>query len=414
METSLLKGKKILLALSGSIAIYKSIAIMQLFKKMGASVRVVMTKEAQKFINPLLFEALSGFEVLHKNSESWALQNNNHISFARWADIMLIAPATANTISKLCYGMADNLLLSTALAFEGKRIIAPAANTAMYYAKPIQEALHILQQRGDLLIPPISKELACKIKDIGALETPEEIVSQSARVILKEDFWDNRTVIITGGGSQEQIDSVRFLSNFSSGKMAQNLALALYLKGADVHLIISQYAPYTLLHTIAIPKAITIHKVHNAYSYQECIHALICSHAKGTKMPYLFMAAAISDYRPESIYAGKLKKEDMGDEFHLKLIKNDDILGSIDKEKICTIGFKLEEKNALENAKKALYAKKLDAICLNTLQSNPLGTDENEICFITTKDIYTFTKSSKFTQSMQIIQQAALLKKGLS
>ncbi len=415
-----LKNKNILIGVTGSIAIYKSLELIRLFVKSEANVKVVMSEEAKKFISPLTFEAISQNRVLHQNSEDWS-SDLNHISIGKWADIFIIAPATANTINKLASGIADNLLLQTALAYDREKIIAPAANTRMYENPRTQSNLKILKLINYEIIEPISKLLACNDEGKGALADINDIYYKAARTLLKEEFWINRKVVVSGGGTIERIDSVRFLSNFSSGKMAKNLALALYLKGASVCLVTTKVFP-------DLPKEIHTIDVESSEELEEYLTDCIRSAKKGVltkptlmddsvpsliqKKPYLFMAAAVSDYVPAFPQEGKIKKEQIGDEWHLILKKNRDILKNLDKNGIISIGFKAEkdEKEALKNAKKMLEEKNLDAVCLNILKKeNNFGSDFNEIDFITKNEVKKLPLSNKLDISFSILKEAKKL-----
>ncbi|MBU1643494.1 bifunctional phosphopantothenoylcysteine decarboxylase/phosphopantothenate--cysteine ligase CoaBC, partial [bacterium] len=250
---NLLAGKKVLLGVTGSIAAYKSLELVRLFVKAGAEVKVVMTDAAKKFVTPLSFEALSRNRVLDEASESWA-EEHNHIKTTQWADLFVIAPCTANTVAKLANAIADNMLLQCALAFAGTKLIAPSANTNMLQNPIIQGSLKMLQVADYEVIDTQVKELACQTTGDGAMAEPLDIFWYSARTLLKESFWQERMVMVTGGGTIEKIDDVRYLSNFSSGKMASALATALFLKGADVNLIATRFAPNLPknIHTIKV------------------------------------------------------------------------------------------------------------------------------------------------------------------
>jgi phosphopantothenoylcysteine decarboxylase/phosphopantothenate--cysteine ligase len=352
----------VLIGVTGSIAIYKTCELIRLFVKRGDNVKVVMTKAATKFISPLTFETLTRNKVLIEENEDWSSELN-HIDYAKWADIYIIAPATANTLNKAYRGIADNLLLQIYLATTAPTLFAPAANTNMYIHKTTQEAIKNLN-----CIEANSGLLACGDEGIGKMAEPIEIFLRALREVNKDDFWKDKKVIVTAGGSIERIDDVRFISNFSSGKMGEALAKAFYIKGANVTLISSKN------HNLS--KEIKQIKVESAKDY---LNAILNENPN-----YLVMAAAIVDYVPE-YKKGKLKKETIGDEFILKLKKNVDILESLKDKKFKKIGFKAEydEKNALTFAKKALEKKGLDAICLNLLSKNNFGSDENEIIFIT-------------------------------
>ncbi|MBA1433156.1 MAG: bifunctional phosphopantothenoylcysteine decarboxylase/phosphopantothenate--cysteine ligase CoaBC [Epsilonproteobacteria bacterium] len=417
---NLLKNKKILLAVTGSIAVYKSLELVRLFVKAGAEVRVVMSESAKKFIAPLTFETLTSNKVLDDTNEDWS-NDFNHIKITEWADLMVIAPATANTVAKLANAIADNIFLQCALAFSGMKVLAPSANTNMLQNPITQANFKMLGIANYTILETQTKELACKTVGDGAMAEPLDIFYQSARELLKDEFWTDRRVIVTGGGTIEKIDDVRYISNFSSGKMASALATALYLKGADVNLIATRFAT-------DLP--VNMHKI-DVTSSAEMLEYLIDSLriAKKPKLskptlmrdehihliekkPYLFMAAAVSDYIPEFTQEGKLKKEVLGDRWSLKLKKNQDILSTIDKEGISVIGFKAEMDalNAIDNAGKMLKAKQLDAVCLNLLEdSSSFGSDTNAIDFITKEEVTSIAKNDKLSVSFAIVDLAKAL-----
>ncbi len=398
----MLKSKNILIAVTGSIAIYKALELIRLFTKAEANVRVVMSEDAKRFITPLCFEALCGNKVLDKDTESWA-NDNNHIAIGKWADILVLAPATANTINKLSNGLADNLLTQIVLAYDGIKILAPAANTKMLENPISQASLKMLKLCKYEIIKSISKDLLCKDFGIGALAKVEDIFYASARALLAQDFWENRNVVLSGGGSIEKIDDVRYISNFSSGKMANSLALALYLKGANVCLISTKNMD-------TLPSAIHKIQVQSADEMKQFLQDSLRVAKKGVlsemniiddkakeliqKKPFLFMLAAISDYKPKFAQQGKIKKEVLGDTWKLELKQNEDILASLSNSKtnananlkndIFSIGFKaeLDEKNAKASAKAMLENKELDGVCLNIIShKNPFGGEKNEIEF---------------------------------
>ncbi len=371
----LLKGKNILVGLTGSIAVYKALELTRLYIKAGASVKVVMTQGAQKFINPITFEAISQNKVLCEDSENWSKdQDYNHIDIGKWADIFVLAPCSANSINKLACGIADNILSQSILAFTKKIILAPAANTNMLHNPITQDSLKKLEKNNFKIVKTISKELVCKDFGNGAMAEVEEIFHISTRELLKEDYWLDRKVVLSGGGTIEKIDDVRYLSNFSSGKMANALCLALYYKGANVTLVSTR--GYENL-----AKNIKIIPVQSSQDMLKELNTTIRENKNDTKKPYFFMVAAVSDYIP--IYKkGKIKKDDMGDSWNLKLEKNIDILNSLDKKSFISIGFKAEcdEKLALDNAKSMLEKKNLDAVCLNMInkENNPFGSNSNK------------------------------------
>ena len=383
----LLKDKKILVAVTGSIAIYKTLELIRLYIKAGAKVKVIMTKSATKFITALTFEAISQNKVLIEENENWdKSQDYNHIDIGKWAEVFVIAPASANTINKFANGIADNLLTQTVLAFLGKKLIAPAANTNMLKNPITQQSLKNLELANFQIVSSVVKELACKDVGDGAMAEVEDIFYATARELLKEEYWIERSVVLSGGGTIEKIDDVRYISNFSSGKMASSLALALYLKGANVSLTSTR--GYENL-----PKDITIHKVQSSCDMYESLVDSIRVAKKEQKKPFFFMVAAVSDYLPAIEQKGKLKKDSLGSSWKLELKQNMDILNSLDKKDIVSVGFKAEmdETVALQNAQNMLENKKLDAVCLNILNDeNSFGSDTNSIELILKENSYNF------------------------
>ncbi len=420
IPSNLLQGKKILLGVSGSIAVYKSLELVRLFTKAGAEVKVVMSEASKKFITPLSFETLSTNQVLDDTNESWA-NAHNHIKATEWADLFVIAPATANTIAKLANAIADNMLLQCALAFPHLKIIAPSANTNMIN-NPITKAnLKMLGIANYEIVATQTKELACKTVGDGAMAEPLEIFWHCAKALLRDPFWMDRRVIVTGGGTIEKIDDVRYISNFSSGKMASALATALYCRGADVNLIATKFEPelplelYTLdvksssemleylKDSIRIAKKGKLSKA--TLMRDEQIHLI-------QKKPYLFMAAAVSDYVPSFEQVGKLKKESLGGVWELKLKENVDILSSIDKDGIVSVGFKAEmdAQNALANAQKMLEKKGVDAVCLNILKDvSSFGTETNSVEFLTKERHESIPLADKLSVAFEILEHAKTL-----
>ena len=417
IPTDLLKNKKILLGVTGSIAIYKSLELIRFLVKAGAEVRVIMSESAKKFVAPLTFETLSTNQVLDDTNESWT-NNHNHIKAGEWADLFVIAPATANTIAKLANAIADNILLQTALAYPNKKLLAPSANTNML-ENPITKAnLKMLAIANYEVIDTQTKELACKTTGDGAMAEALNIFWHCAKELLKDEFWTDRRVIVTGGGTIEKIDDVRYLSNYSSGKMASSLATALYCKGADANLIATKFEA-------ELPEDIYTLHVESSDEMLEYMNDSIRVAKKGKlskaslmsneqikliqKKPYLFMAAAVSDYVPAFAQNGKLKKDMLGLEWDLKLKQNVDILDSIDKDGITTVGFKAEmdEENAVTNASKMLDNKNIDAVCLNILKdSSSFGTDNNTIDFIVANKIEKITNADKLSVAFEILKHA--------
>ncbi|EDM24391.1 bifunctional phosphopantothenoylcysteine decarboxylase/phosphopantothenate--cysteine ligase CoaBC [Caminibacter mediatlanticus TB-2] len=372
----------VLIGVTGSIAIYKTCELIRLFIKNGDNVKVVMTKSAAKFISPLTFETLTRNKVLIEENEDWS-SCINHIDYAKWADIYIIAPATANTLNKALVGIADNLLLQVYLATTSPTLFAPSANTNMYLHPTTQKAIKKLN-----CIEANSGLLACGDEGIGKMAEPREIFLRALREINKDEFWKDKKVVVTAGGSIERIDDVRFVSNFSSGKMGEALAKAFYIKGADVVLISSKN------HNLS--KEIKQIKVESAKDYFKAI--------KNENPDYLIMAAAIADFKPKYT-PGKIKKSQIGDKLVLEMEKNINILESLKDKKFKKIGFKAErdEKNAFKYAKETLIKKNLDAICLNLLTKNDFGSDENEIIFITKDKEIIFNQDKKENIALKLV-----------
>lgn len=392
----LLDGKSILVCVSGSIAIYKALELIRLYIKAGADVKVLMSEGAKRFISPLTFEAISNNRVLHANTEDWS-NSYNHIKITKSSDVVVLAPATANTINKLSSGIADALLTQTLLANKKPLLLAPAMNTNMYKNKATKNSLKTLQKRGVNIVNPVSKQLACLDEGEGALADVEDIFYFTCKLLFRDKFWEDKSVLVTGGGTYEKIDDVRYIGNFSSGLMAKSLALAFFIRGANVTLLSSQKSadlPF------------------NVKSFTDS--ASLSLHVNGlSKMnDYLFMAAAVSDFKPLHVKKGKIKKQDVGDSWDLKLSKNSDILGSLDKKGLKVIGFKAEfdKKNALTHAKKMLKEKSLDAVCLNILGEDVnFSSQKSRMKFITKDGVKEFSLKDKLNIAFEIIDSSKVL-----
>ncbi|EPU2943574.1 bifunctional phosphopantothenoylcysteine decarboxylase/phosphopantothenate--cysteine ligase CoaBC [Campylobacter jejuni] len=378
--------KTILLAISGSIAFYKSYELISLFKKEGFRAKVLLSNGLLKFASKMSFEALVD-EVLCEENESWQ-NSNNHIAFSKDVDLVLFAPASVNSINKLAFGIADNLFIQTLIAANKPLIIAPAANTNMFHHFSTRNSLKILKENKALIIEPICKVLACKDEGVGALAEVKDIFNITKRELLKEKFWCDKSVVITGGGTKEKIDDVRCVSNFSSGKMAKAIADAFYFLGARVKLLSSVEfdTPYELC------------KFESSKDLKELLD-------KNLNHDFLIMTAAVSDFIPQSV-KGKIKKNEHLQGLNLHLSLNEDLL------KICKfqgkkIGFKMEfdSQNALENAKKSLKDKQLDMVCLNIIdQKNYFGSDQNELYFITLNNENKSTLQSKEKLAFELVK----------
>lgn len=394
-----LQGKSILLGVTGSISAYKACEIARLFVRAGANVNVVMSRAAERFVSALTFEALTRNPVLTEKSESWST-TLNHIELGKTSDIFVIAPCSANTLNKLSHGIADTILTQTALAYNKPLLIAPAANTNMLTHPQTTKALKTLAHHTHI-VKPQNKLLACGDVGEGALATPEEIFFQASRLLLQEPFWKERATLVTGGGTREKIDEVRYISNFSSGKMAKSLCLALYLKGANVHYI-------TTMDSNDLPQDIQIQEVEDATQLLQATKETIDTLDNSTH-PYLFMVAAVADFTPQTPKKGKLKKATLGKQWSITLKQTTDILSKIDKSTLKTIAFKAEmdTQNGYQNAKNLLETKKVDAVCYNLLKdAKSFGGEENEITFISQTNEVPLGRSDKHTLAQKILQHA--------
>lgn len=414
-----LTGKNILLGVTGSISAYKACDLARLFIKAGAEVHVVMTQSAQRFVSALTFEALTRNPVLTEESESWA-GDLNHIDIGKKCDLFIIAPATANTLNKLSKGIADNILTQTALAFKGEMIVAPAANTQMLANHYTTGSLKMLGVNDYVIIQPQEKKLACGDVGNGALAEPSEIFFTVAQSLLKDPFWEDRRIVVTGGGTREKIDEVRYISNFSSGNMAKALCLSLYLRGADVCYI-------TTMGNEGLPNGVYTIDADDAEEILDYTRDAIRVSKKGKmskasmnasdrhliqKEPYLFMVAAVADYKPKYPQAGKLKKSMIGESWNIELTQTADILSSLDKTDIKTVAFKAEmdSDEGLNNALSLLTQKRVDAVCYNLLEdAKSFGGNENEITFITKDEQVPLGRADKLTLSAKVLDEAKKL-----
>ena len=401
-----LKDAKITLCVSSSISFYKAFEILSLLRRANAKVRVAMSEQTLKFCSPLAFEALSGECVLVGDNKPLA-----HIEYAK-CDLMIIAPATANTINKIASGIADNAMLSCILACRAPKLIAPAANTAMLENPATQNSLNALKERGFVVVNSCEKTLACGDVGKGALASPKDIVLSAARMLSANSRIPSENsriptgnsripkVIITAGACYEMIDDVRAITNLSSGKMGLALAFAYYLRGFDVTLISSAQN---------LPKSMENLEFLSFKSSADLLEIL--KNKKLAKDDLLVMAAAISDYIPTKKAKGKIKKS--GANLNLELKENIDILSSLKELKCKKIGFKMEmdEQSALSSAKNMLENKALDAVCLNVLKAqNYFGSEQNEVLFITKNS----QKMLKMASKHEIAAQIARLSENLS
>ena len=388
-----LTNKNVLLGVTGGIAAYKSAEIVRHLKKSGSSVRVVMTKSAEEFITPLTLQALSGNRVSSELLDAEAEAAMGHIELAKWADAILIAPATANTIARLSSGRGDDLLSTVTLAFDGPVSLAPAMNQAMWRDERTQENLDRLIQKGYEVCGPGSGEQACGDIGLGRMLEPLEILQIFSNSFTKGKMSGKR-VLITAGPTQEPIDPVRFITNRSSGKMGYNLAEAAIESGARVTLISGP---------VDIPKPSNCNFV-SVETAQEMYDAVM--HHVKEKDVYIG-TAAVSDYRPVNTSNQKIKKDGSGKPITLELEENKDILKSVSElqDKPYVVGFAAETDNLLVNADKKLKGKNLDLIVANDVSDKEIGfnSEQNEVTLITSKEKTLIERQSKKKVSRQII-----------
>lgn len=368
---SLLVGKKILLAISGGIAAYKTTFLTRLFIKEGATVKIVMTPSSIDFVSPLTLSTLSKNKVEYEfvENNNW----NNHVELALWADIMVIAPATAKTLSRLANGGCDNLLIATYLSSTCPVYIAPAMDLDMYTHFSTTQNLGVLARNGNHIIPAEEGGLASGLDGKGRMAEPENIVSFIKNQLEKEADFYGKTVLISAGPTHEYIDPVRFLGNSSSGKMGYEIAKACYKRGAKTILVSGpSHESLDGYNGIELEKVISADEMHSAM--QKHFHSA----------DIVIMSAAVADYKPSKKENKKIKKKDTTLEIILE--KNIDILYSLglQKKHQYLVGFALETDNEEENANKKLIKKNLDAIVLNSLQDKGAGfqLDTNKISII--------------------------------
>eukprot|EP00746_Dinoflagellata_sp_MGD_P078500 gnl/MRDRNA2_/MRDRNA2_31387_c0_seq1.p1 gnl/MRDRNA2_/MRDRNA2_31387_c0~~gnl/MRDRNA2_/MRDRNA2_31387_c0_seq1.p1 ORF type:complete len:404 (-),score=17.57 gnl/MRDRNA2_/MRDRNA2_31387_c0_seq1:177-1388(-) len=371
---SVLSGKKILLGVTAGIAAYKSAFLVRLLIKEGAQVKVVMTPSAKDFVTPLTLSTLSKNEVFSSftNEEDENAQWNNHVELALWADLFIIAPATANTLSKMAHGTSDNLLLAVYLSAKCPVYYAPAMDLDMYKHPSTKATFNTLDSYGNIQIPAGHGELASGLVGQGRMAEPEEIVSFIEKDLLKALPLRGKKVLITAGPTYEAIDPVRFIGNHSSGKMGFAIAEIAAGLGAEVNLVAG---PVSIGMDHPNVKLLSVTSAEEMFN--ECIeHYSNCDIA--------ILSAAVADYRPVVVASEKIKKKDS--ELHIKLEKTRDILATLGEQKKnqFLVGFALETENELENAKTKLKKKNLDLIVLNSLRDKGAGFkgDTNKVTLI--------------------------------
>lgn len=391
-----LSGKKVLLGVTAGIAAYKSAALVRALIKAGASVQVVMTPAAKDFVTPLTLSTLSKNPV-HSSFTQEEDENavwTNHVELGLWADLMIIAPATANTLSKMAQGGCDNLLLATYLSAKCPVYFAPAMDLDMYKHPSTVATFETLTSFGNIIIPATSGELASGLIGQGRMAEPEQIVAFIEEDILSKLPLKGKRFLITAGPTYEAIDPVRFIGNHSSGRMGIELARVAASQGALVTLILGPSA-LDIAHD-----RVQLHRVVSAQQMYEAVH----THFDDTDVA--IAAAAVADYKPASVADQKIKKN--SDQLSIDLVKTQDILASMGakKNQQLLIGFALETENEIANAKKKLEKKNLDAIVLNSLNDKGAGfqTKTNKITLITSSGITPYELKSKALVAQDIVE----------
>ena len=376
MSIPSLKGKHILIGVTAGIAAYKIPHLVRLLVKEQASVKVIMTEDAEAFVTPLTLSVLSK-EKVYTAFQSQEHEWHSHVALAQWADVFVIAPATANTLAKMSHGICDNLLLATYLSAKCPVFFAPAMDLDMYAHPTTKSNIALLQSFGNLLIPSEFGELASGLIGEGRMGEPERIVAQLAQFFFpKKALLKGKKLLITAGPTYEMIDPVRFVGNFSSGKMGVALSNMAAQMGGEVTLILGPTAPHTIESSVKVCPVVSAQQMYEAA--QEAF----------VDTDIAILAAAVADYKPMVQASQKIKKKT--DQLTLELTKTQDILASLgaQKDKQLLIGFALETENELENAKGKLTRKHLDAIVLNSLNDKGAGfsVDTNQVTFITRED----------------------------
>ena len=388
-----LTNKRVLLGVSGSIAAYKSPDIVRRLQDLGAEVRVIVTDGGKEFVSERSLQTISKNKVHSNLWDKEAELAMGHIELAKWADIVIIAPASANTIAKLCHGRADDLLSTVILATDAKVMLAPSMNQQMFASRAMKDNLKILIKRGIVIIEPGFGEQACGDIGEGRLAEPIDIAKQASDLFTSNSL-SGKKVLITIGGTTEAIDPVRYISNHSSGKMGMALAHECIQAGAKTTLIIGSIS-------IDIEKRA---EVINVVSAEEMYEAVM----KRIKSQDLFIScAAVADFRPKNISNNKIKKSNSS--VTIELIENKDILASVcqlSKKPIC-IGFAAETENFIGNARAKLETKMCEAIILNDVSQSEIGlnSDENEVHFITKENCEKIEKNSKPIIAEKLIEK---------
>ena len=397
----MLKGKTVLLGVTGGIAAYKAAALASALVKQHAAVEVVMTKNATQFVTPLTFEQLTGRRTMVDTFDRNFSHQVEHISLAERTDLVIIAPATANVCAKLAHGLADDMLTTSVLACRCPKLIAPAMNTNMYENPVTQDNLEILRRYGWDVIEPASGRLACGAVGKGKMPEPEDLVQHILKYLALPHDLEGKTVLVTAGPTQESLDPVRYLTNHSTGKMGYAIAKMAMLRGADVTLVTGPTA-------ITPPPFVKVIPIKSAQDMFEAVAA------NAPASDFIFKAAAVADYTPANYADNKMKKKD-GD-LSIPLKRTQDILkylGENRREGQVICGFSMETENMIENSQAKLAKKNVDMICANNLKvaGAGFGVDTNIITMITRDGMAELPLLSKEAAANAILDQAKALMK---
>lgn len=391
----MLKGKCVVLAVTGSIAAYKIASLASMLKKLHADVQVLMTKNAENFINPITFETLTGNKCLVDTFDRNFQYNVEHVALAKKADVVLIAPASANCIGKLAHGIADDMLTTTIMACKCKKILAPAMNTNMFENPIVQDNLKVLEHYGYEIVESAYGYLACGDTGQGKMPEPELLLQHILRECAYEKDLKGKKILVTAGPTQEPIDPVRYITNHSTGKMGYAIAKVCMQRGAEVTLVSGPV-------NIPAPPFVLVVPVISA----EDMFCEVTKRASGQDI--IIKAAAVADYCPKYVSAEKVKKKD--GELSLEMKHSQDILaylGEHKKQEQFLCGFSMETENMLENSRKKLEKKNLDMIVANNLKVEGAGFagDTNVVTMITENEEISLGKMSKEETAFEILNQ---------
>ena len=395
----MLKGKTVLLGITGSIAAYKIAYLASALHKLHADVHVLMTENATNFINPITFETLTGNKCLVDTFDRNFQFQVEHVSIAKKADVVMIAPASANVIGKLANGLADDMLTTTVMACRCQKILAPAMNTAMYENPVVQDNIRKLKNYGYEVITPASGYLACGDTGAGKMPEPEILLQYILKEIAREKDLKGKKVLVTAGPTQEAIDPVRYITNHSSGKMGYALARAAMLRGAEVTLVSGPTA-------IEPPLFVKVVPVTSARDMFEAVTGL------SDEQDIIIKAAAVADYRPKQVSEDKVKKKD--DQASIELERTDDILkylGQHKKQGQFLCGFSMETRDMIRNSRAKLEKKNLDMVAANNLKVEGAGFqgDTNVLTLITQDEEVSLPLMSKEDAALKILDKILLL-----